>query len=65
MRADTCSLSSSPIDFQTRGLRPTLESGGSSSVNSLLDIGSVIEKVLIEHGIVLHVGERMKKYVSN
>jgi hypothetical protein len=33
--------------------------------NSLLDIGSVIEKVLIEHGIVLHVGGKMKKYVSN
>ncbi len=32
--------------------------------NSLLDVGAVIEKVLIEHGIVLHVGRKMKKYFS-
>jgi hypothetical protein len=29
---------------------------------SLLDIGAVIEKVLIEHGIVLHSSDRMKQY---
>ena len=32
--------------------------------HSLLDVGAVIEKVLIEHGIVLHPSTRMKKYVS-
>jgi hypothetical protein len=31
--------------------------------HTLLDVGSVIEKVLIEHGIVLHPGRRMSKYV--
>jgi hypothetical protein len=29
--------------------------------HSLLDIGAVIEKVLIEHGVVLHPSRRMKK----
>ena len=33
--------------------------------NSLLDIGSVIEKVLIEHGVVLHPSKKMKKYVKD
>ena len=32
--------------------------------NSLLDIGAVIEKVLIEHGIVLHPSEKMQKYIT-
>ena len=32
--------------------------------NSLLDVGAVIEKVLIEHGIVLHRSRHMKKYMS-
>jgi len=32
--------------------------------HSLLDVGSVIEKVLIEHGIVLHPSRKMKKYFS-
>ena len=32
--------------------------------NSLLDLGAIIEKVLIEHGITLHPGTRMKKYIS-
>jgi hypothetical protein len=33
------------------------------SFNSLLDLGAVIEKVLIEHGIVLHPSQKMKKYM--
>jgi hypothetical protein len=33
--------------------------------NSLLDVGSVIEKVLIEHGVVLRPSTRMKKYVKD
>ena len=32
--------------------------------NSLLDIGAVMEKVLIEHDIQLHPGRRMLKYTS-
>ena len=32
--------------------------------HSLLDVGSAIEKVLIEHGVVLHPGRKMKKYFS-
>jgi len=33
--------------------------------HSLLDVGAVIEKVLIEHRIVLHPGRKMQKYISN
>lgn len=33
--------------------------------HSLLDVGAVIEKVLIEHGVVLHPSRKMKKYISN
>lgn len=29
---------------------------------SLLDVGSIIEKVLIDHGVVLHPSRRMKRY---
>lgn len=32
--------------------------------NSLLDLGTAIEKVLVEHGIVLHGSRKMKKYFS-
>lgn len=32
--------------------------------HSLLDVGSVIEKVLIKHGIVLHRSRKMHKYIS-
>ncbi len=32
--------------------------------HSLLDVGAVIEKVLIEHGVVLHPSRRMRKYVE-
>lgn len=32
--------------------------------HSLLDIGAVIEKVLIEHGIVLHPGQKMGRYLA-
>ena len=33
--------------------------------HSLLDVSSVIEKVLIEQGVVLHPSRRMKKYVAS
>jgi hypothetical protein len=32
--------------------------------HSLLDVGAIIEKVLIEHGVVLHPSRRMKKYIT-
>ncbi len=32
--------------------------------HSLLDVGAVIEKVLIEHGIILHPGRKMEKYIA-
>jgi hypothetical protein len=32
--------------------------------HSLLDIGAVVEKVLIEHGVVLHPSRRMKRYIA-
>ena len=32
--------------------------------HTLLDVGSVIEKVLIEHGVVLHSSRKMRKYFS-
>lgn len=32
--------------------------------HSLLDVGSVIEKVLVQHGVVLHRGPRMRKYMA-
>jgi hypothetical protein len=33
--------------------------------NSLLELPAVIEKVLINHGIILHRSPKMRKYVSN
>jgi hypothetical protein len=32
--------------------------------HSLLDIGAVIERVLLEHDIVLHRSKKMRKYVA-
>jgi hypothetical protein len=32
--------------------------------HSLLDIGAVIERVLIEHGVVLHPSRKMQKYIE-
>ncbi len=33
--------------------------------NSLMELPGVIEKALIEHGIVLHPGQKMRKYLNN
>jgi len=38
--------------------------GNPRPFHSLLDIGAVIEKVLIEHDIVLHPSRKMSKYVG-
>lgn len=32
--------------------------------NSLLDLGTSVERTLIEHGVVLHSSRKMKKYFS-
>jgi len=32
--------------------------------NSLLDVGAIIEKMLLEQGIVLHLSRRMQKYMT-
>jgi hypothetical protein len=39
-------------------------SGNPRPFHSLLDVGAVIETVLINHGITLHRGGRMKKYMA-
>ena len=31
--------------------------------NSLLDVGAVVERVLIDQGLILHPSNRMKKYM--
>lgn len=41
-----------------------IEPGVPQPFHSLLDVGAVIEKVLIEHGVVLHPSRKMKKYMS-
>lgn len=32
--------------------------------NSLMDLSAKIEKVLMQHGITLHLGRRMEKYLA-
>jgi hypothetical protein len=39
--------------------------GNPRPFHSLLDVGAVVEDVLIEHGIVLHRSRRMKKYMAS
>jgi hypothetical protein len=41
-----------------------IEPGRPRPFNSLLEIGAVVGKVLIEHGIVLHASQRMRRYVK-
>ena len=38
--------------------------GSPKPFHTLMDMSSVIEKVLIQHGVVLHPTEKTKKYVS-
>jgi hypothetical protein len=42
----------------SHGIKP----GTPLPFHSLLDVGAVIEKVLVEHGIVLHPSRKMSKY---
>ena len=43
---------------KSHGIKP----GRPRPFNSMLEIGAVIERVLIEHGIVIHRSKKMKKY---
>lgn len=45
----------------SHGIKP----GNPKPFESLLDVGSVIEKVLLEQNIVLHPSNRMRKYIKN
>src|SRR5262245_50003155 len=44
----------------THGIIP----GPARPFHSLLDIGAVIERTLLEHGVVLHPSKRMRKYLN-
>ena len=46
---------------ESHGIKP----GNPRPFHTLLDVGSVIEKVLIEHGIVLHPSRKMTKYLAD
>lgn len=41
-----------------------IKAGASRYFNSLMELTSVVEKVLIEHGIMLRPDQRMKKYFT-
>ena len=45
---------------RTHGITP----GNPRPFHTLMDLPAVIEKVLIEHGVVLHHSRRMRKYVA-
>jgi hypothetical protein len=45
---------------RTHGIKPSKP----QPFHSLLDIGAVVEKVLIDHGIKLHHSKKMQKYMS-
>src|SRR2546426_635161 len=45
---------------RTHGIKPR----NPAPFHSLLDLPSVMEKVLIQHGITLHANRRMKKYFA-
>ena len=38
--------------------------GSARPFHSLLDVGAVVEKVLMDHGIQLHTSRRMRKYIQ-
>jgi hypothetical protein len=44
----------------SHGIKP----GNPLPFHSLLDVGAVIERVLIEHGVTLHPSKKMQKYFS-
>lgn len=44
----------------SHGIKP----GNPLVFHTLLDVGSAIEKVLVNHGVVLHPNRKMRKYLS-
>ena len=44
----------------SHGIKP----GNPVPFNSLLEIGTAVEKVLIKHNITLHIGKNMNKYLE-
>src|SRR2546422_8566162 len=46
---------------KSHGIQP----GKPEPFHSLLDVSAIIEKVLIDHGVVLHPSRRMRKYISD
>jgi hypothetical protein len=48
-----------------RNKRHGIKPGKAQLFHSLLDVGSAVEKVLLEQGIVLHPSKRMRKYVQD
>jgi hypothetical protein len=42
-----------------------IELGSAKPFHTLLDIGAVVEKVLLDHGIVLHPSIQMRKYLRD
>ena len=43
---------------ETHGIKPKAP----RPFNSLMELPAVIEKVLIDHGVVLHLNQRMRRY---
>ena len=41
-----------------------IDPGNPKPFHTLMDLSAVIEKVLIEHGVVLHRSRKMKKYIA-
>ncbi len=46
---------------QTHGIKPAKP----VPFNSLMDVGAVVEKVLVAHGVILHPSRRMQKYIAS
>ncbi len=55
---------SSGVVTMTRNKSHAIVPGRWRTFNSLMELGSVIEKVIIDHGIVLHHSDKMKKYMA-
>jgi hypothetical protein len=52
------------VVYMQRNESHSIGRGNPRPFHSLLEIGQVIEKVLLEHGIVLIPSRRMKKYLT-
>jgi hypothetical protein len=48
----------------TKNKSHSIVPGRARTFNSLLELGGVIERVLIEHGVVIHHSDKMRKYMA-